>query len=59
MVLPSLILESIKNQKLYLLFLQSSAARPQGYEPALVQRGDNRGCENRVRHGFARIGFGK
>jgi len=37
MVLPSLFLESIKNQKLYLLFLQSSAARPQAYEPASVQ----------------------
>jgi len=39
MVLPSLVLESIKNQKLYLLFLQSSAARPQAYEPASVQTG--------------------
>ncbi|PYX16770.1 MAG: hypothetical protein DMG84_06140 [Acidobacteria bacterium] len=59
MVLPSLVLESIKNQKLYLLFLQSSAARPQAYEPASLQTGDNRRCENRIRHGFARIGFEK
>jgi hypothetical protein len=49
----------MKNQKLYLLFLLSSAARPQAYEPALVQTGDNRCCKNRIRRGFARITFEK
>jgi len=49
----------MKNQKLYLLILQSSAARPQAYEPALVQTTDNRCCEIRTSRGFARIGFEK
>jgi hypothetical protein len=49
----------MKNQKLYLLFLQSSAARPQVYEPALVQTVDNSCCENRIQRSFARITFEK
>jgi hypothetical protein len=49
----------MKNQKLYLLVLQSSAARPQAYEPALVQTEDNRCCESRISRRFARIGFEK
>jgi hypothetical protein len=49
----------MKNQKLYLLFLQSSAARPQAYEPALVQTGDKHCCKNRIRRGFAKILFEK
>jgi hypothetical protein len=49
----------MKNQRLYLLFLQSSAARPQAYEPALVQIGDNRCCKNRIRRAFAKILFEK
>jgi hypothetical protein len=32
----------MKNQKLYLLFLQLSAARPQAYEPLPVQTAANR-----------------
>ena len=57
MVLASPNLESIKNQKLYLLFLQSSAAHPQVYEPALVQTEDNRDGATSIRRGFARIRF--
>jgi hypothetical protein len=49
----------MKNQKLYLLFLQSSAACPQAYEPASVQTADNRYCESGISRSFARIGFEK